>query len=190
MHDHALLIHRLWQMSVNFSLQFGPVIPESSAQYVHHAVVYLCSDLNNTHVGASTECDDVHIDIRLCRSGGTIIAAWAVGGEVSLQSTCNCKVACMCLNILQFIIYSNSVCMWYSACACVYKHLLPGITAHATITGQYSKQLLLQCSCTCTHRSYSDIHGIHGTYPTSHACSSSVLIVLLLTCLLSCIAIN
>ena len=59
------------------------MIPASSAQYVHHIVVYLCSDLNHTHVGASAECDNAHIDISLCRFGGTIIAAWAVGGEVS-----------------------------------------------------------------------------------------------------------
>ena len=64
-------------------LQFGPVIPSASARYVHHIAVFLCSNLNHTHVGASSECKNAHIDIGLCFGGGTIIAAWAVGGEVS-----------------------------------------------------------------------------------------------------------
>ena len=66
-------------------MQFSPVIPESSVRYVHHMLVYLCSNLNHTHVGASSECDNANIDIGLCRGGGTLIAAWAVGGDVSTQ---------------------------------------------------------------------------------------------------------
>ena len=69
-------------------MQFGPVIPLASMRYVHHMIVYLCSNLNHTHVGASSECDNVNIDIGLCRGGGTIIAAWAVGGEVSTPRIC------------------------------------------------------------------------------------------------------
>ena len=64
-------------------VQFGPVIPPATTRYVHHIVVYLCTSLNHTHVGASSECEDVDIDIGLCRGGGIFIAVWAVGGEVS-----------------------------------------------------------------------------------------------------------
>ena len=64
-------------------VQVGPVIPPATIRYVHHILVYLCSNLNHTHVGASSECDDVNIDIGLCLGGGIIIAVWAVGGEVS-----------------------------------------------------------------------------------------------------------
>ena len=63
-------------------MQFGPVVPTATLRYVHHIVVYLCSNLNHTHVGASSECENANLDIALCRGGGTIIAAWAVGGEV------------------------------------------------------------------------------------------------------------
>ena len=66
-------------------MQFGPVIPSSSVRYVHHILVYLCSNLDHTHVGASSECDNANIDIGLCRRGGILIAAWAVGGEVSAK---------------------------------------------------------------------------------------------------------
>ena len=52
---------------------------------MHHILVYLCSNLNHTHVGASSECDNANIDIGLCRGGGTLIAAWAVGGNVSID---------------------------------------------------------------------------------------------------------
>lgn len=66
-------------------MQFSPVFSESSAQYVHHMVVYLCSDLNHTHIGASSECADSHIDIALCRGNVGLIGVWAVGGDVSVS---------------------------------------------------------------------------------------------------------
>ena len=59
------------------------MIPPATTRYVHHILVYLCSNLNHTHVGARSECEDVNIDIGLCRGGGIFIAVWAVGGEVS-----------------------------------------------------------------------------------------------------------
>ena len=58
-------------------MQFGPVIPPATMRYVHHIIVYLCSNLGHTHVGASSECENANIPCR------TVIAAWAVGGEVS-----------------------------------------------------------------------------------------------------------
>ena len=80
-------IHALWLTNVamlQIMVQFGPAIPESSKQYVHHMVVYLCANLNHTHVGAGIECSDItdRGAISLCRTE-LIIAAWAVGGQVS-----------------------------------------------------------------------------------------------------------
>ena len=50
---------------------------------MHHLLVYLCDDLNHTHVGVGGECDDdVADEVEECRAG-TVIAAWPVGGEVS-----------------------------------------------------------------------------------------------------------
>ena len=59
---------------------YGP-----TAGYVHHIAAYLCTSLNDTHVGASQSCTGTgNIDINLCRLSGIIFAAWAVGGGVSL----------------------------------------------------------------------------------------------------------
>ena len=52
--------------------------------HVHHLVVYLCTGLDDTQVGNGGECEEgVGDKIKECRSG-TILAGWAVGGEVSL----------------------------------------------------------------------------------------------------------
>ncbi len=67
---------------LNTCFQYSPVIDESSASFVHHIVVYLCSNLDNSSVGDSEICDGTHIDIRLCRFTGVLFAAWAVGGTV------------------------------------------------------------------------------------------------------------
>ena len=78
-------------------MQFSPVFSESSAQYVHHSIVYLCSDLNHTHVGASSECADSHIDIALCRGNTGLFGVWAVGGDVSVWY--NSKGTTLCRSI-------------------------------------------------------------------------------------------
>ena len=70
-------------------MQFSPMFSEPSAQYVHHSAVYLCSDLNATHVGASSECADSHIDIALCRGNMALLGVWAVGGDVSIPIASN-----------------------------------------------------------------------------------------------------
>ena len=70
-------------------MQFSPVFYEPSAQYVHHSAVYLCSGLNATHVGASSECADSHIDIALCRGNMALLGVWAVGGDVSIPIASN-----------------------------------------------------------------------------------------------------
>ena len=65
-------------------MQISPEISKVSAPYVHHILIYLCDRLNHTFVGASGPCEDTHIAIQTCR-GSEIIAAWAVGGNVSNQ---------------------------------------------------------------------------------------------------------
>ena len=63
--------------------QLSPDITSESSQYVHHIVVYLCEALDHSHVGESSECENANLIIQQCRGGGTVIAAWAVGGIVS-----------------------------------------------------------------------------------------------------------
>ena len=61
---------------------------EGSAAHVHHFLIYVCTGLNDTHVGNGGDCDDdVANEVQECR-GGTLIAAWAVGGEVSSNIVC------------------------------------------------------------------------------------------------------
>lgn len=60
------------------------MISESTARFVHHIVIYLCSDLDHGSVGDSELCDGTHVDIRLCRLTGVLFAAWAVGGTVCM----------------------------------------------------------------------------------------------------------
>ena len=73
---------------------------------MHHILVYLCSNLNHTHVGASSECDNANIAIGLCRGGGTFIAAWAVGGNVSIKLICGCVLI---VSMLQDFVYPQDV---------------------------------------------------------------------------------
>ena len=59
---------------------------EGNDAHVHHLVVYLCTGLNDTHVGSGGDCfEGVGNELRECE-GGLVIAAWAVGGEVSSYS--------------------------------------------------------------------------------------------------------
>ena len=53
---------------------------------MHHMVVYLCSNLNDAHVGIGFECTDFSelTAISLCRTE-LVVTAWAVGGQVSLS---------------------------------------------------------------------------------------------------------
>lgn len=78
----ALLPLRCILLKIPIS-KFSPAIPESSANYVHHIVAYLCTNLNHSHVGASERCSGSHIDIEICRFTGVLFAAWAVGGTVN-----------------------------------------------------------------------------------------------------------
>ena len=69
----------------------SPVISVDSSPHVHHMLVYLCDGLEHAQVGTGNVCVNAHINIQYCRSGGTLIGGWAVGGTVSLcmkVSTC------------------------------------------------------------------------------------------------------
>jgi hypothetical protein len=49
-------------------------------------LIYLCGSLDETEVGTSAPCEGmVGETVSECRSG-SLIAGWAVGGAVSLQS--------------------------------------------------------------------------------------------------------
>ncbi len=63
------------------NLQTSIILSEGNLPYVHHMLIYLCTELNHTLLGTGGVCDDTHVDIRICR-GSEIIAAWAVGGTV------------------------------------------------------------------------------------------------------------
>ena len=63
--------------------QIDPVVTEGNEAHVHHLLVYLCDGINETHVGNGGECEEgVPEAVAACRQG-TLIAGWAVGGEVS-----------------------------------------------------------------------------------------------------------
>ena len=68
---------------LNKPFQLSPNITSAGSQYVHHIIVYLCETLDQSHVGESSECENANLIIQQCRGGGTVIAAWAVGGIVS-----------------------------------------------------------------------------------------------------------
>ena len=69
---------------ISFHVQFGPLVTEGNQAHVHHLVVYMCTGLNDSHVGNGNDCENgnVAVQVQQCR-GGIFIAAWAVGGEVS-----------------------------------------------------------------------------------------------------------
>ena len=62
-------------------------VTDESSRHVHHLVVYICVGLNHSREGDSVVCDNAHVNVRQCR-GGTVIAAWAVGGTVSFHNYC------------------------------------------------------------------------------------------------------
>ena len=61
-------------------LQFSPRVTPANAAHVHHMLVYICDSLNTTDPGGP--CGDVSEGLSSCL-GGTLIAAWAVGGQVN-----------------------------------------------------------------------------------------------------------
>ena len=68
-------------------LQYAPVLSTESIRHVHHILVFLCEGLNYTghsEVGARRECDGISLEVEPCRFS-TVIAAWAIGGSVSIH---------------------------------------------------------------------------------------------------------
>lgn len=73
------------------SLQFNQTLSPDSAQHVHHMTVYICEGMNLTghpDVGCTFDCDNITEQIRPCRAS-SIIAGWAVGGNVRHCVACN-----------------------------------------------------------------------------------------------------
>lgn len=63
-------------------LQWSPRIQPGNQLYVHHMIMYHCSSLNETtDLGPGSDCAEGAF--RNCGST-SILAAWAVGGEVSV----------------------------------------------------------------------------------------------------------
>lgn len=57
---------------------------EGNEAHVHHLLIYLCDSITDAHVGNGGICfENVASEISECVRG-TLIAAWAVGGEVCL----------------------------------------------------------------------------------------------------------
>ena len=72
-------------------LQYSPIISPNEFQYVHHLLIYLCDNLEATDVGVSAPCGGaVAATVSQCLSG-ELIAAWAVGGNVSNTSVYACR---------------------------------------------------------------------------------------------------
>ena len=73
----------LWIMYIQYAAKISP----QSARHVHHIILYLCEGMNFTGhpaVGVSEECDGIAEELEPCKSS-TIIAGWAVGGNVRDQ---------------------------------------------------------------------------------------------------------
>ena len=72
------------EANLRFSFsQIGISITEGNTAFVHHTLIYLCSELDNALVGQGAECDSAHIAVQLCRTG-YVFGTWARGGTVSL----------------------------------------------------------------------------------------------------------
>jgi len=64
------------------NLQFEPVLQASTANHVHHMLIYKCRDLTGSPAAnVSGPCYSVHPEAQACR-GNLLIAGWAVGAGV------------------------------------------------------------------------------------------------------------
>ena len=81
--DHYITLY-----APTFLLQFSPILTSHPRQYVHHILIYLCTNpLTPEEVDVSVPCNELPSNANECR-GQLLIGAWAVGGEVScLYST-------------------------------------------------------------------------------------------------------
>ena len=68
------------------------MLQQSTADRVHHMLIYKCHDLtNSTAANNSAECENVHPEARYCRAN-LLIAGWAVGAGVRKTS---CLYLCL-----------------------------------------------------------------------------------------------
>ena len=73
-------------------LQYSAEISPESIPHVHHILVFLCDGKNLTghpDVGVNHDCDGISEELQACRLS-TILAAWAVGGNVRKQHCAYC----------------------------------------------------------------------------------------------------
>ena len=71
-----VLLHLIF---LSYPVQVSPLIPPENLPYVHHQFIFLCP------LGTAEAHDGVCGDVFFGCFGGQIIAAWAVGGEVSQE---------------------------------------------------------------------------------------------------------
>ena len=83
--SYTMLVRMHVVMSI--PLQYSAVINPESIRHVHHMLLYLCDGMNLTghpDVSVSQVCDGIAEEIQACQAS-TVIAAWAVGGNVRDQ---------------------------------------------------------------------------------------------------------
>ena len=64
--------------------QIAPVINPAGGSHVHHMLIYECDTLDDSYIGYSASCGAGGTVVSQCLRG-TLIAAWAVGGEVCVH---------------------------------------------------------------------------------------------------------
>ena len=77
----------LRDLYIAMPLQYAIVLSPESIRQVHHILVYLCEGMNLTghpDVGVRQECDNIAEEVQPCRFS-TLIAGWAIGGNVHKQ---------------------------------------------------------------------------------------------------------
>ena len=90
-----------------FKFQIAPVINPADGSHVHHMLIYECDSLDDSYIGYSASCYSAGgRAVSQCLQG-TLIAAWAVGGEVCVY-VCVCVYACVC--VLMDCLFSVSLC--------------------------------------------------------------------------------
>ena len=83
----------LYYFHLSLFLQFEPVVHPEAAAHVHHMILYVCDDLDAAFDQLTPEQLDggpcytgaAHPALAQC-IGQTIIAAWAVGGQVKYNT--------------------------------------------------------------------------------------------------------
>ena len=71
-------------------IQYEPVVHPEAAAHVHHMILFTCKGIDaeldqlTPEELAGGPCDAPTSPIRRCFTGTTIIAVWAVGGQVTM----------------------------------------------------------------------------------------------------------